>query len=260
MSDAFYLDEGDGRFLSSEHTIGPWGSDSQHGGPPAALLGRAIERVSGRDDMQMARVSFEILKPIPIELLTVQAHVVRPGRRVELVEASLSSGTQEVMRARAWRIRTTKLELEPTPAAAPLPPGPEEGHDVEPFQATSDFGYLGAMEWRFVSGSFLQPGPATAWLRMRYPLVGGEEITPLTRVLIAADSGSGISGAIDYGRWFFINPDLTVYLHRLPAGEWVCLDAATTVEASGVGLASSLISDETGPIGRGIQSLFIGPR
>lgn len=120
--------------------------------------------------------------------------------------------------------------------------------------------YLRAMEWRFVRGSWLEPGPATTWARMRVSLVEGEEVSPLSRVLALADSGNGISAAIDFSRWVFINPDLSVYLHRLPEGEWVCLDAETTVEPAGIGLATSVISDQSGVIGRGMQSLFIGPR
>ena len=116
------------------------------------------------------------------------------------------------------------------------------------------------MDWRFVRGGFLEPGPATAWARMRQPLVEGEEVEPLSRVLVVADSGSGISAALDFGKWIFINPDLSVYLHRLPRGEWVCLDARTTLEPNGVGLATSTLSDESGVIGRGLQALFVAPR
>jgi hypothetical protein len=115
------------------------------------------------------------------------------------------------------------------------------------------------MEWRFVAGSFLEPGPATAWLRMRHPLLPGEAPSPLVRVLAAADSGNGVSAALDYRRWVFINADLTVYLARPPVGEWIALEAATTV-ADGVGLATSVVHDQQGPVGRGLQALFIDRR
>jgi hypothetical protein len=116
------------------------------------------------------------------------------------------------------------------------------------------------MERRFVSGSFLDPGPATVWMRMGHPLVAGEEPTPLQRVLIAADSGNGVSATLDYGRYLFINVDLSVHLHRLPAGEWVCLEALTTPEPTGVGLADTLLHDERGPIGRALQTLLVRER
>jgi len=115
------------------------------------------------------------------------------------------------------------------------------------------------MEWRFVAGSFLERGPATVWLRMRHPLLPGEAPSPLVRVLAAADSGNGVSAALDYQRWLFINADLTVYLVRPPVGEWVALEVATTA-AGGVGLAAGTIHDEQGPVGRGLQALLVDRR
>ncbi|MBO0773788.1 MAG: thioesterase family protein, partial [Actinobacteria bacterium] len=121
-------------------------------------------------------------------------------------------------------------------------------------------GYLSAIEWRPVSGSFGAPGPATVWARLRYPLVPGEEPGPLERVLAIADSGSGVAGELDLRHWHFINPELTVHLHREPAGEWICLEAQTTISAGGAGLATSVLSDQAGPVGVGAQSLLIAPR
>ena len=116
------------------------------------------------------------------------------------------------------------------------------------------------MECRFVSGGFVEPGPATVWLRMRQPLVSGEEPTPLQRILVAADVGNGVSANLDYRRFLFINVDLTVQLERLPAGEWVCVDAVTLPQPHGVGTAESVLADEDGRIGRALQTLLISPR
>ena len=110
-----------------------------------------------------------------------------------------------------------------------------------------------------MAGSFLELGPATVWARMRHPLVPGEPPSPLCRVLIAADSGNGVSATLDFQRWRFINPDLTVYLLRPPAGESVALEAATTA-AAGIGLADATLHDQQGPIGRSTQALFIDRR
>jgi hypothetical protein len=259
VADAFYVPDGSDRFISTEWTIGPWSRESQHAGPPAALLGRSIERAVGRGDMQVARATFEILRPDPVAPLHVVAEVVRPGRSVILANASLSDDRGVVMQASAWSIRRADLDLQQVVHGDPPPAGPDAGAEVDLF-VQDEVNYLRAMEWRFVAGSFLEPGPATAWARMRVPLVEGEEISPLSRVLALADSGNGISATVDYARWVFINPDLSVYLHRLPDGEWVCLDAQTTVEPTGIGLATSVLSDRSGVIGRGMQSLFIGPR
>jgi hypothetical protein len=116
------------------------------------------------------------------------------------------------------------------------------------------------MEWKAVAGAFLEAGPATVWMRMRQPLVAGEEPTPLQRALVAADVGNGISAVLDWREYVFINVDLTVHFERMPEGEWVCVDAVTRPQPSGIGTAESVLSDERGRIGRAAQSLLIDQR
>lgn len=257
MIDAFFEQLERDLFRSTKWTIGPWGPDSQHAGPPSALLGRAVEEAGARDDMNVARMTIEILRPVPIADLRVEAAVVRPGRSVQLVEADLFAGDDRVMSARGWMIRSGSLDLpKPAPSSPPELPDTSAG-GISEGEATD---YLHAMEWRFVEGSFFENGPATAWLRMRYPLVAGETVSALGRVLVAADSGNGISGALDFTKWVYVNPDLTVYLHRPLEGEWVCLEARTIPEATGIGLAHATVYDRRGPIGKSAQSLFLASR
>lgn len=258
MAESFYV-EGGGAFVSTENTVGPWNPDSQHAGPPAALVGRAIEGFEPRAGAQIARITFEILKPIPIATLRVEVGIVRPGRSVELLEATMSAGDAEVMRATAWRIRTEAVDA-PSFGGDPPPAGPETAEPVTGHGTHHRCGYCEAMEWRFVDGAFDSPGPATAWMRMRYPLLPGEEPSPLTRVLIAADSGNGISSVIDPRRFIFINTELSVHLFRPPAGEWVCLKSQTLIGENGIGLAETELFDLEGRIGRGSQSLLIRRR
>jgi hypothetical protein len=181
---------------------------------------------------------------------------------VQLVEAELRDEAGEpLMRANAWRIRSAAVEIAPEAIAAEEPPpGPEQGSEVEFFPTGEEVGYQSAMEMRFVSGAFLEPGPALVWLRMRQPLVAGEEPTPLQRVLVAADVGNGVSASLDYRRHLFINVDLTVHLERMPVGEWVCVDAQTLPQPNGVGTAESVLSDQDGRIGRALQTLLIAKR
>jgi acyl-Coa thioesterase superfamily protein/acyl-CoA thioesterase superfamily protein len=256
MPDAFFVPDGEG-FVSTELTRGPWDPGAQHGGPPTALLARAIERCEPRDGMRVGRMTFEILRPVPIASLRTEARVARPGRRVELLEGSLVDDRGPVIRASAWRMMapTQPIVAEPEPA----PPGPERGTQFGPF-LDGPLGYLSAVEWRFLRGGFLEPGAAIGWCRMRAPLVEGEEPSPLQRVLVAADSGNGISAVSDWRHTWFINVDLNVFLLRPPEGEWVCLDAETWLEPHGPGLATSTLYDERGRIGRAVQTLFVGTR
>jgi hypothetical protein len=258
--DAFYVADGD-RFRSTELTRGPWDPGSQHAGPPSGLLARALERV-GEPGARVGRITIEILRAVPIAALETSARIVRPGRRVELCEATLADEEGPVMRATAWRLRTRPVEL-PAGAGEPggdVPPGPEAGKPGDFFPTGQDVGYHTAMEYRFVRGAFLEAGPATVWMRMRVPLVEGEEPSPLVRVLVAADSGNGVSAALDWRRFIFVNVDLTVHLHREPAGEWVCLDAVTLPEPTGLGLSDTLLLDERGRLGRAAQTLLVDSR
>jgi hypothetical protein len=259
VTEAFFTPIGDHRFQPSDWCRGPWTPDAMHGSPPAALLGRAIEQTSPRHDALVVRASFELLGPVPIQPLTLTTEVVRPGRNVEMIDASLRTDEREVMRARAWRIRTTTLDLA-GPELTPFAVSPSESPELPVDVAWEGQNYISAMEWRFASGTFAEQGPATCWFRMRIPLIADEEPSPLQRVLCAADSGSGISNELDFRTWVYVNPDLTVLLHRYPEGEWVCLDATTVAEGHGTGLCMTKIYDEKGPIGSSAQTLFIAPR
>jgi hypothetical protein len=259
VTDAFYVPDGDG-FAAQELTRGPWDEASQHAGPPCALLGRALDGAGGLELGQLVRVTYEILKPVPIARLTTVAVVVRPGRSGELIEGELRHEGEAVIRARAWRIRTTAVEIDRQPPEPAPIPGPETAAVQAFFPVPWDVGYHTAMEVRFVEGGFVDPGPARAWMRMRGALVEGEEPEPRDRVLVAADSGNGVSSPLDYRRFIFINTDLTVNLRRLPEGEWVCLDAVTYPERSGIGLSDTALHDERGMIGRATQALLVAAR
>jgi hypothetical protein len=257
---AFYEHDGEG-FSATELTRGPWDPGAQHAGPPAALLGREFDLLPEAEAFQVCRVTFEILRSIPIGPVETEARIVRPGRRVQMLEAELRVDGEVLMMARAWRLRTAPVDL-PAEAVA-IPPGPALPAEPGPanfFPTGEEEGYHTAMEIRFVSGAFTEIGPACAWLRMRHPLVTGEEPTPLQRALIAADVANGISAAVDFRRFLFLNVDLTIQLERLPAGEWVCVDAVTLPRARGNATAESVLSDESGRLGRGLQTLLVAER
>jgi len=192
------------------------------------------------------------------------------------VEASLFDAEGPVISSTAWRLRSAEVEIPAgvTSADGPglagtspstlrpgfAPPGVDEALPGTFPPTGQEVGYHTAMDYRFVHGGFADPGPALVWMRMRQPLVAGEEPSPLQRVLVAADSGNGVSATLDWTRYLFINVELTVHLHRPLAGEWVCLDAITIAESRGVGLADTALYDGRGPIGRAAQTLLIDER
>jgi hypothetical protein len=255
--DAYFVPDG-GRFIATAYTRGPWSDEHQHAGPPTALLARAFEHLVAPGGMVVVRTTVEILTPIPIAPLEIAAEITRAGRKVQRLEGSIGSAGRIVCRATALATRVTDVAL-PEPARDVGVPAPAASPSfVFPFFRGGP-SYGAAMESRLARGVWGR-GPASMWMRTRVPLLAGETPSPLQRVLIAADSGSGVAVLLKPEQWSFVNADLTVAIHRLPAGEWVCLDAATTVEPTGVGLTQTRLLDERGAIGLAVQSLVIEPR
>lgn len=257
MTEALYARGDDTTYLPTEVTRGPWQDDAQHGGPPAGLLAGLAAAVPSDAPMQLARLTVELLRPVPIAPLEAATAVTRPGRRVDVVTAELHHEGSAVARANALRIRRGAVALPDLPPAPP-PPGPDEG---EPPARIPAGGYVReGVEIRFVAGDFNQPGPGTAWIRLRVPVVDGEEPLPAQRVAAAADFGNGISAHLPQRTHLYINPDLTIYLHRHPEGEWVGLDSTSYLDPAGVGLAETALFDTAGRIGRSAQALYVAER
>ena len=254
----FFEPAGPGRYLATEATAGPWSADAQHGGPPSALAARELERHEPDDGMRLARVAVDILRPVPVGELSIRTRTLRRGKRVALLEAVMASKGQEVLIARGWRI--ARSDGAPVVGDHTPPPQVPAASDMPTFPGGHIDGYLAEIDWRFVSGSFDEPGPCRTWARPRIPLLPGEDLSPMCRTLLVADSGSGVSMALDPARYIFINVDLTVVLHRDPLGEWVLLDAATTMGGTGTGLAETELSDTDGVVGTGIQTLLVAAR
>jgi hypothetical protein len=259
-AEAFFVPDGE-RFVATRHTGGPWSPDFQHAGPPSALLARAVEQTVADDPaVAVTRLTVELLAPIPVAAFTVQTVVLRAGKKVRRIDATLSAEGRPVARATGLALRTGKLDLDagPTPASAPAPPEQGEPY-MFPVFISEPVGYAIAVDVRRVAGA-THPDGVAAWIRTRVALVAGEEPSPLQRVMIAADSGNGVAVPVDPRRYTFVNADLTVALHRPLEGEWVCLDAVSAREPSGVGLTETRLWDRRGPIGRAVQVLVLESR
>ena len=269
------------QLIGDESCTGPWSPDVMHGGPPSALLVRACEQaaaLSPADPSEHAaplsalRASIDFLAPVPVGPLTVRSRVLRGGRRITLTEAELWARGRQVLHARTWLLRTDAgldagLDAAP-PHAGPLAPTDRDGKNgpalpdpsaCPPALTRWSFPYARALEWRRVSGDPDGPGDAAAWVRSRLPVLAGETPSGLQRAVLVADSGNGISAALDWARWSFVNVDLAVHLARPLRGEWVLLDAHSQY-GRGSGLATSLLSDRTGPVGRAAQTLLVSAR
>jgi hypothetical protein len=238
---------------------GPWSARHLHGGPPAALLARAFAGAVG-PNVQIARLTIDFLRPVPLAPLTVMTRVVRAGSKVHRLAGSVTAEDgQAVIEATClgMRVASDGIDVRHEPTAAPIPPDESAPFEL-PFMI-GDEGYHRAMEWRLARGTWGR-GPVAVWLRPRVPLVAGQTISSLECLVSAADSASGVAVAVDPKRATFVNGDLTIALHRAPVGAWACLDAATTGEPHGIGLAHARLWDASGLVGQSLQTLLLEPR
>jgi acyl-Coa thioesterase superfamily protein/acyl-CoA thioesterase superfamily protein len=294
--ESVFIPEGDGRYTPTEYARGPWDPRAQHGGAPATLIAGAFERMQPGAELPFARLSFSFLRPVPLAPLTLTTRIVRPGRRVQELEAELRAvgpadgkrGKEEeeggvlVCRAHALRLvpapeelPALALQVVETHEAPPLP-GREEGHSVTfaPDGGEHTSFAASAMEMRFLHGrplkgqlpevgvtsSHVPVGTAGVWMRLCRPVLPGEEPTPLVYAMAAADFGNGIAAVLPFDEYVFINADLAIALNRRPEGEWIGLDARTMLHPGGIAWAQSIMHDERGPFGLATQALVVQRR
>jgi hypothetical protein len=222
-----------------------------HGGALGALCVHVLEE-AGADDIVPVRFSADFVRPLLRQPLTVDARVVRSGKRLELVEGSVRAGEVEVARCSLLGIRPLTIELPDDAAIAPAPP-PDLPDDFAPPTLDRDrtYFYGTGIEPRAAEG--FQTG--VSWFRLTLPTVPGIEPSPMARAVAAADFGLGISS---HGEWpprlTYPNADLVVHCARPVAGDWVRVAAASTWTDVGIGLCTMQLYDTTGPIGTAAQS------
>jgi hypothetical protein len=258
MMDAIYRVNGD-RAVTSPDAAGPWDISTQHGSAPAALVVWAAEALPTPQPMRIARVTIDLMRPVPIAPLTVQTEVLREGRKIQLCAVRLLAENVVVVQATVLKIKTQALALPPEVMDQPVKlPGPDQSRDEAAPLATSPF--VTGISLRTARGHFGVPGPGAIWYRVDRPLIEGSSISQAMRAVVAADFCNGTSAALDFREWTFINADLTVSFARYPVGAWVLLDAQSVIGPDGAGLATARLADERGYFGRAVQSLVIERR
>lgn len=243
---------------------GPWDPRAQHGGAPCGLLVHVAERAAPGPGWQLARLTVELVRPVPVAPLVTRSQV-QSSRSTVRVGIDLLAGDVLVARAHALLLNAQPLAL-PASLANGSPrrllPPPRDCHDPVriPGMPEGVSFYGAAMESRMAQGDAGQPGPGAAWFRLAVPLVQGAATSPAMRAAAAADFGNGLSWVLPPDRYLFTNADMTLNLYRAPEGEWIGLVSETEAHASGAGLAVSHLYDERGPIGIATQTLVLRER
>lgn len=258
MMGAIYRVDGD-RVVTSPDAAGPWDAGMQHGSAPAALVVWAAEAMLTPEPMQIARVTIDLMRPVPMTPLTLQTEVLRQGRKIQLCAVRLLAGDVVVVGATILKIRAQAQALPDGIADRPVElPGPEQSQPEPADFSSSPF--VTGMSLRAARGRFGVPGPGAIWYRVDRPLVQGSKVSQAMRAVVAADFCNGTSAALDFREWTFINADLTVSFARQPRGEWILLEGESLIGPDGAGLATARLADQHGYFGRAVQSLVIEKR
>ena len=256
--DAIYRVEGN-RVVTSPNAAGPWDPGMQHGSAPASLVVWAAEAIATPVPMRIARVTVDLMRPVPLAPLTLESEVLREGRKIQLCAIRLSAGSTVVVNASVLKV---KLQAATLPPEAVVPavtlPGPDQAREEHPSFSSSPF--VAGVSMRAALGRFGVPGPGAIWYRVDRPMVEGAAISQAMRAVVAADFCNGTSAVLDFRQWTFLNADLTVSMAREPVGEWILLDAESWIGPDGAGLAMARLADVSGYFGRAVQSLVIEKR
>jgi len=247
------------RVLTSPRAGGPWDPRAQHGSAPASLVAWIAESIPAPVPMHVARLTIDLMRPVPVAPLTFESEIIREGKKIQLCMIRLFAEGVEVVRANVLKIRYQAADI-PNEAVTPAldVPGPDQCPD----DTIDRFGnsFLGTMSLRSAFGRFIERGPAAIWFRANLPLIEGEPLSPLLRAVIASDFCNGVSPTLDFDKWTFINADVSISLARQPVGDWILVNAESFSGPEGAGLSMARLGDARGYFGRVIQTLVVEPR
>ncbi len=250
----------DGEYQVFESTMGTasnWNAEIQHGSPPLALMTKAIEELSAGSGLRVGRLLLDILGAIPVAPVKVRSWVMRPGSRISLLAAEMTSvdGSRPVARVSAWLLATSDTADVATDRHPPLPEGRATSN---PHGWQGAPGYLETIDWR--PQATAEGDAAVAWLSPLVPLVDSEPTTDLQRLAMVVDSANGVGAALDPSEFVFMNTDTAVHLHRYPRGDEFALRARGSIGPDGIGVTTAEIYDRDGFIGTSAQTLLIQRR
>jgi hypothetical protein len=236
-------------FVPTERTQGPWAMGFQFGGAPAALVAHVVEAIPTLVPLDVARLTVDLLRPVPIQPIEARAQVRREGKRVQVVDVSLFADNVEVVTARALRLRRGDLAGIELPGGASRvgPPAVPAYEHTSPLQANQvGTGMRGVLEYALTPGHQIFVDPT--WVRLAIPLVDDDPLTPLERMAYVADSCSGFGHP--FGQPITgINADLSLSVVRPCEGEWLCIEGTGWTSELGIGMSQVTLSDERGVVG-----------
>lgn len=258
MDSAAYFERLDSRtFRPTEHASGAWNATEQHISPALGLMVHCIEldQTARRDDdLRLGRLSCDIYGTVPMESFKITVDVLRPGRTIELVRASMTHGGRTIVEARAWYLRQMNSSDIAGQHFETLPPREE----MPAFDLTTVWpgGLIASAE---MHSTDREPGYSRSWIKPRVPLLADEKVSPVAAAAGLLDIANGIAVRSDAASVMFANIDLTAHFFRHPTTRWLGFDTRVAFGPDGVGETHTVLHDEAGPIGTVAQCLTVRP-
>lgn len=237
----FFIREGN-TFVPQPPCRGPWDPNSLNGRVVVALCAFQIEQSHVLEGYMPARLTVDMYRLPGFTPIEIKTHVVRDGSRIKVIDAEFVAGGVSYARATSqWLKRGQNAEGNVWSPPTWEVPAPEAMSDPQNRSFAS-------LAMRPITGAFGTFGQKRVWLREHRELVGGTPLTPFMRAAIPADLANPFANSGDQGLWY-INSDVTLYLHRLPLGEWIGLEVVRHHATDGVAIGEVVLYDETGAIG-----------
>ncbi len=246
---ASFTPDGD-LLVPSKSAASPWSDEMLNGHHIGGLVAWGVQCDDPDADLQLSRLTVDMLRPVPMRPLRVQTRRSRDGRRLRAVDVSVLDGDVEVIRGSALLLRRSEH-----PDGEPWAPAP---WNVPPPEAIEP-GPTGAMSWEIRRISDWTSGPGRVWMRELSEFVAGHPLTPMLRAALMADFTNPLANSGPAGL-AFINADVTMYLARDPRGEWIGLEVAGHLGAEGVAVGTAWMYDQDGRIGQCVAAALPDPR
>lgn len=265
MAQAVFEREGD-HFIPTARAVGPWHPELLHGGATAGLLGHVLERARPDESMVINRLTVDLLRPVPKAPLRTSAEVVRLGKRLAVLQATVYAQDKPVAQARSLCLKPTPAALdEPVALDWEPPPGPDGltstslmgGRAPDPDKAPPGLHF--GIEIRRISGMAMK-GEGTAWVRLPLAVIAGVPNSPFVHAAALSDFGNGLGQLYAPGTTGCINADINMFLQREPRGEWLGMQARAALETDGLGSVHTRLFDRDGPMGLVVQMIMANLR
>ena len=243
-------------FAPTDLAVGPWHDSTLHGGAPAGLLAYAFETFLDDNTLQPAKLSIDLLKPVPKSPLRIEIRPVRKGKRIALLEADLFAQETLLAKASELFVRPTEVPLpDYAPAITHELAGPAEFEEKNfadiLFKAGEGVpaGLHTTVRLRPVSG-LQEQGRGCAWMSLPVPVIAGQSTSPFVLASTLSDFGNGV-GQLSLAKGIgTINSDVHLQLSRLPQSQWLALQSETVMQPNGIGQANTHMFDEFGYVGQ----------